>query len=112
MYVDVSSDSYDSLYNSWSNMGGIGKSRVADAYAAAAGGSAPSSRKRSEIDQLPMPLTPYEITQIKAQEARRVAQFSSKVKAPRSTATGPKMKRVTPHAGRSRRTWNLHAASH
>lgn len=91
-------------------MGGISKSRVADTYAAAAGGSA-SSKKRSEIDQLPMPLTREEIAQIKAHEARRVAQFSPRVKvASRSTATGPSMKRSTPHAGRSRRALLLHGS--
>lgn len=108
MYSDVSSDSYDTLASTWSNMGSISKSRIADQYAAAAGGYAPSSRKRDEAQEVAV-VDMAAVATGKAQEARRVAQFSPRVATKFATrsATAP-MKRTTPHHGRSRRNALAH----
>ena len=86
MYVDVSSDSFDSLKSAWSNMGGITKSRIADQWAAAMGGNAPS-RKRE------LSATADQVT---------VSTKKAVVVSPRVRG-GAHMRRSTPHGGRSRR---------
>jgi aryl-phospho-beta-D-glucosidase BglC (GH1 family) len=77
MRVDVSADSFDSIKSTWSNMGGISKSRVVDIYTAAAGGK--GSWKRD---------TPVE---------KRDAVASPRVEQPRLRRSSPA------HGGRSRR---------
>jgi len=103
MRVDVSADSFDSIKNVWSNMGPIYKSRVADNYAAAAGGNAPS-RRSLPAEQV------VEVAATLAAPASDAATFANdsqpeRVVYPtrRTSAASSALKRTTPHAGRSRR---------
>ena len=108
MRVDVSADSYDQINSVWSNMGGISKSRVADAYARAAGGSAPS-RRSLPSDQVNEVAARFAIPPSRAAatfdndsetDTDRVALPGQRAAIASSSSA---LKRSTPHAGRSRR---------
>lgn len=52
MSVDVGNDSYDTIRNAWSNMGGLTRQAIADQYQSACGGSG-SSKKRDQVQASP-----------------------------------------------------------
>lgn len=96
MRVDVSADSFDSIKNVWSNMGPIYKSRVADQYAAAAGGNAPS-RRSLPAEQV------VEVAATLAAPAAAAVPANESLPERRTSTASSALKRSTPHAGRSRR---------